>query len=211
MTVYSELDSETKAYTKRMREVIEILTRYLGDLDCLDDALGLIVRNKDFVQHLRGNGIDGREIKKMLNDWHGLKTAIYIPLTENDKKELRKVDYAIRPISALISSEVITDEERDYLLGMKKRMEQMFYIPDEKRKSGIPYVEFKMGKGNAKGCKQMIGQRAVEIYKYVDKFNTNKEVYRQNDIYNLIAELFEVFMKEKYTREEIKNFVTNNY
>ena len=55
--------------------------------------------------------------------------------------------------------------------------------------------------------KQMKGRQIASINKYIKRFN---HMYYQNDIFDLIAEIYEVLDMGKFTRNQIKNFDKNN-
>jgi hypothetical protein len=180
------------------------------DLEKYDkDPLDLIVKHKDIVKHLRENGIDGQEIKKMLCNSHGLKSEIPVRITKQEAAARRQIDYAMRHLKALVSSLAITDKEKHFLVAIYNRLYQAQAIW-EKGKSGNPVIKWEVGDGDgdAKTLKQMIGMRVAFINKYILTFN--KKMYLQKDIFDLIAELFEVYMDTKYTQRQIANFDKNN-
>ena len=86
------------------------------------DPLEFIVRHKDVVKSLSENGIDGMEIRKMLDDWHGVKVKIPVLLSERNKQENKQIEYAIRRLSALRRSEVIECNEKKSLERIIKRL-----------------------------------------------------------------------------------------
>lgn len=214
MAVSPKLDEATKASLMPLwQEVVKL--RQSIDFEP-QDALALIKdeKNKKFVNDLRGNRIDGKTIHKMLMDCHGLKVGIYL-LEGDDIKKLKKEIYRAKSdLTKVIKSEFITDEEEEYLCGIQSRiMEKYKILWNRNRKEGIFLAEERVGEGKAKGTKQMMGLRAAEIYKYInkDKFlSTTAHDYLKNDIYDLIAELFEVCLKKTYTREQIRTLVQNN-
>jgi len=173
------------------------------------DPLDLIVKNKDFVRHLRKNGIDGLEINKILGNLQGLKQEWPIGITEKDKENRRKIDYAMRHVKALATSDAITDEELEYLCKIMTRLYRE-YIPWEKNKKGHPVITFKLGQGDVKTPKQVWGKQTVALYGYIQKYNSNFEMFLQKDVFLLIAELFDVRENLKFTRKQIENFYKNN-
>lgn len=178
------------------------------------DPLDLIVRHKDIVRHLRGNGIDGFEIKKILDNSYGLKKLdLYITdaATKQLFKEQHQIDYAMRHVKALVNNEAITDDERKCLFKIWDRLGKE-YFPLEMGKSGWPMYKIQRRKGDAKTDKQVTGRQVVALHAFMMKFNGNKNSmpYPQTAIFDLIAELFEVRQGQKFTRDQIKNFYTNH-
>jgi hypothetical protein len=172
------------------------------DLEKYDkDPLVLIVRNKEIVRHLQGNGIDGLEINKMLNDWHGLKSKVPIFLTKRDKQKQRQIDYAIRYTKALINNEAITDKERKHFLKILERL-SMEHLP-----SAVTLKFHPSETENAKTRKQVIGRQVATINKYIKPFN---KMCQQKKIFDLISELLEVWEWGKFTQKQIANFDKNN-
>jgi hypothetical protein len=172
------------------------------------DPLDLIVRHKDIVRHLRGNRIDGLKIRDMLNNWHGLKIEFPISVTKRDKQKQKQIDYAMRYVKALVSNEVITDKEREFLCEMYNRL--WCDLPHwEKGKSGGPVYKMLQGQGegDAISFKQMIGRQVATINKYIQPFN---KMYLQMDIFDLISELLEVWQGLKCTQKQIANLDKNN-
>jgi len=175
------------------------------------DILDLIVKNRNFVRHLKKNGIDNIEICHILGDLQGLKMEMLIKtLTEKDKADQRKIDYAMRYLKALVSNEAITDEESDYLCKIQNRL-LVEYLPWEKDKKGRLVAHWRMGEGDAKTQKQARGRQVVKLYYYIQEYNTNKDLFLQKDVFELIAELYDVWENLKYTRKEIENFYKNNF
>ncbi len=178
------------------------------------DPLELVVKNKDIVRHLRGNGIDGAEIRKMLNYSHGLKMEWPILMSKAEKEKRKQTDYALRWTTDLIKSDVTTDAEKKSLCEIYNRL--WHELPTwEKGKSGAPVYKMPVGDdpGDAISDKQMTGRQVVAIRSYVMKFNgksRHAKAYSQNAIFDLIAELFEVCKGRKYTRAQIINFDKNN-
>ena len=100
------------------------------------------MRHNDILRHLRGNKIDGMEIRKMLDNCHGLKREWPIRMTKSEKEKQIKHEYALRWITDLTKSEVTTDEEREYLCKMYNRLWHEF--PSwEKGKTGGPVYKIK--------------------------------------------------------------------
>jgi len=180
------------------------------------DPLDLIVKNKNFVKYLRGNGIDGFEINKIMRNSHGLKSEIPLPLTKQAAAGIRQVDYAMRYLKILIKNPQITDDEADFF---NKTYNRLFRAQRgiEKNKLGKPVLkwQFGEGEGNAKTFKQMQGLRVVALHKYISTFNKprarHQKAFLQKDIFNLIAELFDVLQQYKLTAQQIKNFDKNNW
>jgi hypothetical protein len=173
------------------------------------DPLDRIVGKKLLVEHLRSNEIDGRVIQEILGDHFGIKLDYQIRISDSEKAKLKKISYALRTIDSLVGYEVITDEEKDYLRGIKVRIIKDNPMAGMKRKAGLPCVKLRSMEGNAKNEKQTNSFQAVEIYKYVDEFITNRDMFLHKDIYELIAELLE-FSWNKYTWTQIKDFVRYN-
>ena len=165
------------------------------------DPLDLIKIHNDIVQHLRSNKIDGMEIRKILDDWQGVKFKMPIAMTRQDIKERRQFDYAIRHASSLLKSEVTTSTEKIYLEEMIER------LYNERIPSAVMINFHPSEEGNAKSFKQMIGRQVATLNKYIQPFN---KLYLKKDIFSLIAELLEVAHGFKYTQNEIANFDKNN-
>ncbi len=186
------------------------------DLEKYDkDPLDLIERNKDIVRHLRRNGIDGFEIKKILDNFQGLKMEVPILVTRHHAAKKLKIDDARRAVTRLINNPEITDKEREYLCEMHNRLyqEQMLW---EKGKSGGPVYKMPLGdctkvKKASISLKQTLGRQTVLLHDYIQKHNTNKETFLQKNTFLLIAELFEVWQELKFSMKQVKNFYDNNY
>ena len=179
------------------------------------DPLDLIIKNKEFVDHLRENGMNGDEVRNILDDWQGLMQEIPIRATSQDKAKDRLIDYAIRHTKALVNNEAITEEERKSLFKIWDRLCEERTPPLEKDKSGRPVVrlmyhpeECNSGYAPAKTHKQMIGFQTVLLYELIERCNTK---YLQKDIFNFISELFEVAGSgQKFSQNQIANFYKNN-
>ncbi|MHB8091850.1 MAG: hypothetical protein ACYDH8_09695 [Syntrophales bacterium] len=170
------------------------------------DPLDLIVRHKDIVKHLRGNGIDGMEIRNIFLNRHGLRMIVPVFFSEAAMKKHRNTSYAMRNVSALLSSDLVSNKEKDFLSNIMTRLSGN-YSELESDKKGETFLKFHREQGGAKTHKQMIGRQVVELVKYIKRFN---HMYYQNDIFDLIAEIYEVTDMGKFTRERIKNFDKNN-
>ncbi|HRR42001.1 MAG TPA: hypothetical protein P5244_12265 [Syntrophales bacterium] len=181
------------------------------DLELPDkDPLDLIERNKDIVRHLRGNGIDGFEIKNILDNSYGLRNLdLYITdaVTSRILKEQHQIDYAMRHLKSLVNNDAITDDEKKCLLKIWERLRNEYFPPIETVKKGWPVLKIERRKGDAKSEKQMVGRQVAAINKYIRPFN---KIYLQKDIFDLIAELFEIRHDRKYTQKQIENFDKNN-
>ena len=175
------------------------------------DPLEMVVRNTDIVKHLRGNGIDGMELRRILSDYHGLKLVVPIFYTEEVMKKQRKIEYAIRHISALCKTDIVSKDEKDYLCNMMKRISELYYLSEDERGKNKNYVLkcpiHPCEQGNAKTRKQAIGFQVVELSKYISKFN---KMHTQKAVFKLISELLETVWKENFSYEKIKNFEKNN-
>jgi hypothetical protein len=185
------------------------------DLEKYDkDPLDLIERNTDIVRHLRGNGIDGFEIKKILNNFQGLKTEFPISVTKSDKAKNLKIDDARRAVTRLTNNPAITDKEREYLCEMYNRLYQE-QVTWEKGKSGGPVYKMPLGdcakvKNASISYKQTLGRQTVLLHDYIQKHNTNKEMFLQKNTFLLISELFENFHDWKISDKRIAGFYKNN-
>jgi hypothetical protein len=177
------------------------------------DPLDLIVNNKRFVKHLRQKGIDGFKINKILHDLQGYKFQMPLLVTKREAAKNKKINYAMRRVKALISTEATTDGEKKYLCKMYNRLWDE-YIHLEKDKSGKPVIKLKQGKGNAKTHRQATGRQVVKLYNYILPFSLHsaqqQKKYNKTDIRKLIAELFEVVRKESFAEDQIKYFYKNN-
>jgi len=177
------------------------------------DPLDLVERHKEIVAYLRANGIDGRVIKAILEDRHGFQATIEIPMPNTNisawDREQTQIAYARRHVTSLINSRAITDEEKEFLFKIDRRLSEE-YFPVDTDKAGrhifrLPPAECKNAK--AKTERQMTGFRVVLLYDYIDGYNTN---YLQIHIFDLIAELLGVYGGEKFSRSEVANFYKNN-
>lgn len=172
------------------------------------DPLKLVKRNKALVRHLTENGMDGREIRKMLDDWHGVKFTAPIRFTKPDLEERKQIDYAIRNAKALISSKATTGEEKEALNNMLDR------LSSEKVPKKISLKYHPREEGDAKSFKQMTGLQVLDLYEYMMRFNgldRNTTPFKQIAVFDLIAEILEINSGVKYTRDQIKTFYTNQY
>ena len=174
-----------------------------------NNPLDLIVKNKDLVRHLRTNGIDGMEITRIFSNRQGLKKEFSVFQTEGAKIKQRKVIYAMRHVSALINNDVIMGRDHENLCEIYEGLKRQ-YQPWEKDAKGQLVISYRMGEGEAKTHKQMIGRQVVALYTYLQKHNTNKEMFLQKSVFLLIAELFFVGEDLKFTRKQIENFYKNN-
>ena len=179
------------------------------------DPLELIVRNTGIVRHLRGNGIDGMEIKNILHNYHGLKMEMPVSRVgmEEYRKEQRQIDYARRHTLALIRNPAITDEERESLIKINSRLSSEYY-PLDIDKAGQPIVKISYPGDDggetdvkAKSMIQAYGFQVLLLHECIKNYNTT---YLQKDIFNLIAELFEAMDRGKFDLSRISNFYKNN-
>jgi|GEM_PF-6983620 len=172
------------------------------------DPLDLIVKNKEIVRHLRGNGINGQSIREILKDWRP-KMEFPIATTKSEKKEQKEIDYAMRHLKALVSNKSITDKEAKALVKIYNRLYHE-HMQWEKDKTGKPVYKMTMSKNTSKTQKQMLGRQVATINKYIKPFN---KMYLQREIYSLIAELLETWhhSMQKFSQDEIANFDKNNY
>lgn len=201
-------------------------------MDFSFDPLEEVVEHKDIVRHLINNGIDGHEIYKMLCDCHDWEWEFPVNFSEEDKTQRKEATQALRFVSGLITSRAITEVEKNVLHKIKLRLERDY--PSFKKKSGQPVIKvlsMDLGVGPAtdvgkypagkvrtqpkghaaKTEKQIWGLQVVEMHNYINQFITNNHLFLQNDIYDLIAEVFKVTFGLKFTREQVKNFHTNNF
>ena len=193
------------------------IAKYLDITKYDSDPLDRIKQNTDIVRHLRTNGIDGMEINRIFADRHKLHIDVPLSAVGLDEylKEQKRISQAIRNLTPLINSNVISDEEKSYLCKIRARLSnEVFPILKDKAGDPVGRIDFYASeKGTAKTPKQMIGRQVVELHAYIMKFNgsRNEMPYPQTVVFELIAELYEVCMEVKYTRYQIKNFYTNNY
>ena len=179
------------------------------------DPLDLIVRNTGIVRHLRVNGIDGMEIRNVLRNFHGLKMEIPISNVGMDehKKKQRQIDYARRHTLALINNSAITDEERECLFKIDRRLTNE-YSPININKAGRPIIKLRFpsdeggeSEVKAKRLTQAYGFQVVLLHEYIKNHNRR---YLQKDIFSLIVELFEFIHEVRITPNRISNFYKNN-
>lgn len=184
------------------------------------DPLEAIARNKDITQHLRANGIDFVELRRMLHDPHGITRSINVTLLEEEKRQRKEADKAVRNLTALITNKQTTKKEKDFLRKMRARLQKegmsgvtvIKCVTEDMSGYSPGYERIQPRKVTAKTEKQEIGLRVVEMYNYINKFITNNHRFLQNDVYDLIAELIELRQDDqKFTQEQIKNFHTNNF
>ncbi len=209
------------------------------------DALKLVKlkQNKLIVKHLRGNGIDGREIFKMLCDVHELSWIFPVKLSQVEKEKRTAASIAKRFISGLISNKAIAEEEKEYLRKVQARLEKDYPLFEKQSGkpvikvvsanlgvgpaydvgSGIPWETWtretkqirKPTKETAKTENQMWGMQIVEVYDYIEEFNSYKQSsgkpFLQKDIFGLIAELFNVLFNLKFTGVKIRTLYTNAF
>jgi len=172
------------------------------------DPLDLIVKNKEIVRHLRGNGINGQSIREILEDWRP-KMEFPIATTKCEKQAQKEIDYAMRHLKALVGNKSITDKEVKALVKIYNRLYHE-HMQWEKDKTGKPVYKMTMSKNTSKTQKQMLGRQVAAINKYIKPFN---KMYLQREIYSLIAELLETWHNsmQKFSQDEIANFDKNNY
>lgn len=185
------------------------------------DPLDLIVKNKDFINHLKANGIKGLEVRNILYNLHGLQ--LEIPINDKQRHEKRgkyhQIAYAIRYIKILLNNDAVSDEDRESLDKMMTRLvnERKVLFPYEINSKGNPVIKTiihpeehgkeKEKKVTAKSFKQALGIQALLLHEYIRRFN---QYYLQKDIFDLIAELFEVIHGLKFSQNKIANFYKNN-
>jgi len=172
------------------------------------DPLDFIVKNKEIVRHLRGNGINGFVIRDILDDFRP-KMEISVILTKFDRQSQKEIDYAMRHLKALVSNKSITEKEAKALVKIYNRLYQKQRLW-EKDKNKKPVYKVAMSKNTAKTQKQMLGRQVAAVSKYIKPYN---KIYLQKDIHLLIAELLNYWHQvlPGLSQKQIANFEKNNY
>ncbi|MBN2845050.1 MAG: hypothetical protein JXQ25_03570 [Deltaproteobacteria bacterium] len=172
-------------------------------LDSIQDDTGLI-------QHMRKNGIDGLKVNEILSNSYGLKMEMPISVTEEDREREQSIDYDMRRIKALVNGENTTGEEKDFLCKIMTRLYQDKPITWERNKKGEHVVNLKRGHGDAKSLKQVWGLQTVELYTCLRAHITNRFLFKQRDVFYLIAHLLQLWWNVDFTEKHIATFYKNN-
>ena len=166
-----------------------------------EDPTEIVTKNKEFLSELKKFGFDGREVRKMLEDYNVLGLGVFKMEEEKPAKGWISFD----DLTGTLKNEPLASPEK-----LKKYRSE--YESFQERPLQMDETEKR-----ANSITQITSLQVVEIYNYIKSFEMEMVIYgnrrsvSEGDIFSLICEIFNgIDHLKPYTKEYIKRLYYEN-